>query len=100
MLPSGLMLCLRATVPSPSRERDPRLEHSHPGYVSRERQTERSLKTSSRCLRGWWSQGMESNHRYTVLQTAALTTWLPWAASTARTRQAVRIRARYNLSGA
>ena len=21
---------------------------------------------------------MESNHRYTVLQTAALTTWLPW----------------------
>jgi hypothetical protein len=26
----------------------------------------------------WWSQGMESNHRYTVLQTAALTTWLPW----------------------
>ena len=27
-----------------------------------------------------WSQGMESNHRYTVLQTAALTTWLPWAA--------------------
>jgi hypothetical protein len=28
-----------------------------------------------------WSQGMESNHRYTVLQTAALTTWLPWAAS-------------------
>src|SRR5205807_4920298 len=24
------------------------------------------------------SQGMESNHRYTVLQTAALTTWLPW----------------------
>jgi hypothetical protein len=25
-----------------------------------------------------WSQGMESNHRYTVLQTAALTTWLPW----------------------
>jgi hypothetical protein len=27
-----------------------------------------------------WSQGMESNHRYTVLQTAALTTWLPWDA--------------------
>ena len=29
-------------------------------------------------LRRLWSQGMESNHRYTVLQTAALTTWLPW----------------------
>ena len=27
------------------------------------------------------SQGMESNHRYTVLQTAALTTWLPWDVS-------------------
>lgn len=26
---------------------------------------------------------MESNHRYTVLQTAALTTWLPWVAASA-----------------
>ena len=25
-----------------------------------------------------WSQGLDSNQRYTVLQTVALTTWLPW----------------------
>jgi hypothetical protein len=37
------------------------------------------------------SQGMESNHRYTVLQTAALTTWLPWDGShNARSYLAVR----------
>ena len=27
---------------------------------------------------GGWSQGLDSNQRYTVLQTAALATWLPW----------------------
>jgi hypothetical protein len=36
------------------------------------------LFLTSRCCGGKNSQGMESNHRYTVLQTAALTTWLPW----------------------
>src|SRR5579864_4494016 len=49
-----------------------RRPHLRRGLLSRLRRTAYGAKS--------WSQGMESNHRYTVLQTAALTTWLPWAA--------------------